>query len=197
MTGANGDSPASAGRQTSDYGATWSALASPLLTGKNLAMDIQVPFHDNSSESIAYFGYRDKTAAVQRVYRVSGVTQTDITPVDGSARAYSIDQVGKGAITTCAVDRQSVVMIGNHLNDFADSPTHFAGFASRDGGTTWSILYGPDTSNTYRQAAIDGSNSNIIYLWGNDGRVGYATDFATVDERGPGGSARIVGITGD
>lgn len=194
MTGANGDSPTSAGRQTSDYGDTWAALSSPALAGKNLAMDIHVPFNDNAAETLAYFSYRDKTGGTQRLYRSNGVTQTDITPVV-STKSYTMEQFGKGALSTNPINRQRVLLCASHNDDLAANPSHFATFVSQDAGDTWTVIDGPGGTRKYMHGSI--TDNNTIFLWGVDGRVGYATDFATIDERGPGGSARIVGITGD
>jgi hypothetical protein len=193
MTGASGSGPTSAGRQTSDYGLNWSALSSPNLAGINLAMDIHVPYHDNASETIAYFSLRDQVTAVQKLFRVSGTTQTDITPVV-AGKSYTMHQLGKGALATNPTNRQRVVLCSNHNDDLSGSPSHYGVFVSQDAGDSWTLIDGGDGTQKYAHGSI--TDDNTIYVWGFDGRVGYATDFATIDERGPGGSARIVGITG-
>lgn len=194
MTGASGNGPASAGRQTADYGATWSALSSPDLSGLGLAFDIHVPFNDNPSELIAYRGLRDQPTAVQKLLRANGGTQTDITPVVGG-KSYTMEQFGKGALATNPINRQRVVLCASHNDDLSIGASHFATFVSQDAGDTWTVIDGPSGTRKYMHGSI--TDNNAIFLWGMNGRVGYATDFATIDERGPGGSARIVGITGD
>lgn len=190
--------------RTTNYGASWSAVASPagFKPVDWLAGSIHLPFHDNASEAIAYFGgwdygtYTSLNANFLKRKNADG-SISDITPViDGKRYGAYIYQK---CVHSCPINRQAVVA---SLYNFDNAKSVVV--ASRDGGTTWTTAIAPEAeTNAYRNVQIAGDNEQVLYLWSTGTlRLGYSGDFCvTIEDKtgnmaALGASGGFVGICG-
>lgn len=173
------------------HGATWAAITGNPVTssmGSEPGGGLHVPFHDNASDLILYWNRRtDDPSETNTFIRTNGATETNISP------ASNYGPRDKNAVSTDPLNRQRVLCTLNHETD-----DNYATFYSANGGDTWTQLTSAAAfGDTYNHCSISNDGSGPKgYLWGGGGRVGVTTDFATIDERGPGGSSAICGIAG-
>jgi hypothetical protein len=141
---------------------------------KYMSPCIHVPYHDNASELIVYFGGNDGTNDFVKRKNADN-TITDISPdVAGVFQRPSTSH----AIHTCPIDRQSVLLCGT------DDVTQAGVWVSRDAGDTFSLLTTPGDSGI-TNGAIAGNSRDIFYVWGVGGIIGYSSDFTNIaDKRG-------------
>lgn len=219
-----GNAATSAFYRTTDYGATWAKITSsangPVGAANGLAGTLEVPWNDNASEKMAYYMTNAHTSAVQDyndnifLYRVEadGSTNTDITPLytDGSAKITQ--SAGYWGLYAAPEDRRVMILAGLGTSNVTGNRRYPAVVVSRDAGDTWSVVYdspqvtGAFTDYTqdydvYTQAVI--SATGVIYCWGYDQAIGYATNFGAsgiVDKKGNmstyAPSRRFIGICG-
>lgn len=168
-----------------------------------LAGDIHVPWEDNASEIIAYYGALDRTTNLDySLLRVEsdGVTVTDISPV-ASARPYGVNGYGF-AIRAYDNNRLKVLVAGRGNGASADTADDYVGvWVSSDGGDTWTNIVTPTNSAAEHRGAFGGDDSDVIYLWGPAEYISYSANFGTsIDDRSGNLSsfspANTIGIAG-
>jgi hypothetical protein len=161
-------------------GGAFSTLTSPNIASVGSAYGLHVPWHNNSDESIAYFGYNAGAGLPRRIYRANGSgAPTDISPVDGTSFGL---QVPRG-IDTAPDNRLRVACCLR--NGTAASPPAFNSdlvrlYLSKDGGNSWSYIPALQKTvgaNAYGNVRIfpDGSGGLVmgavgqIAVWDFDG----------------------------
>lgn len=184
---ANGTVVAGRAYQSDDYGATW-ALTSPLVTlGSGLGGSLDVPYADNLDEAHWYYGHviaTPPTAQTFSLYRHDGTTATDITPDTGDSINWFPVQ-GRWALKTSPTDRYKLLFCAYGESSDGGTTNQYCVLTTADGGATWVRIVDAVTGTaTYLRGAIAGDNSNVLYLWGGEARIGYSTDFGlTIDDR--------------
>ncbi|MFN8563600.1 MAG: hypothetical protein U0703_18740, partial [Anaerolineae bacterium] len=118
-------------------GGSWSAISSPDISGTGLPGWIHIPWHDND-DSLVFYGASTHEPSADKIYRAKGTTRTDITPTM-SGNSYSCRF--PRSIDTPALNHNRVVVCG--YNDPTGSTNRNAVFASKDQGSTWTVIYGP------------------------------------------------------
>lgn len=180
------------GRVSTNYGATW-ATYTPGATRPNLdsnlspAMTIEIPFDDNPNQSIAYYAsvtVPETVGSAQYLYRSNGATRVNIAPTNSGGQSFA----GRHhmSIRTSPINRQRLVVCGLKTDGGGNKNSLVA--VSKNGGDTWvnlEELWGIPgyPIRAYTRAYMAGNDPNVIYLLGEQGRIGYVGDFATIDER--------------
>jgi hypothetical protein len=121
-----------------------------------------------SAATIRGTGTNPYTVDEIKLYRANGPTRTDITPVDSSARPYTVRF--QRSIHTPDNNRFRVCVCG--CNGTSDTePT--AVFLSSDGGDSW-VQVGTidETGGRYRGCFV--SDNGIVWVWGGAGYLGVA-----------------------
>lgn len=162
--------------RSTDYGATWAQVSPTGDAGVAPILCLHIPWHDNPTQTLVYYGYFDATDFNLRRITAGSTEESTITPTVGG------DQVGPEGhwgLTSHVSDRRRMAMVG--INAAA---TIISLLTSLDGGTTWTEKQ--RLASRYRACFIAGDNGNVLYLWGSDGRIGYSQDFGStvLDKRG-------------
>lgn len=148
-------SATSEGRASTDYSASFGALS--LHNSTLLTQHIHVPWNDNPSESIYYYGAFVDIAGADgaRLYR----NATDISPV---ISGNHLMPRSRDAMCTAVSNRQRMLAVlqAGTTNDYAVVLSDDAGA----GSPTWTVLDGLGTS--YRRGALSGNDVNTGWVWG-------------------------------
>lgn len=150
------------GYKSTDYGATWTKMSSFPADGPNiqssttLVGDIHIPWDDNASELIAYYGGNASGTGNYRVWRAeSDGTRTEILT---SATSYS----GRKQITSWPSDRQYVVLSVSY-----EATPYFVYISQNAGDSMTDITYKFVGANTrYVRCEIAGNSSDHYYFFG-------------------------------
>lgn len=187
-------------QKTTDHGATWTTVPSSELnfntTDLNLLAGLHFPWHGNASEQIAYQGHVDVVGSDEEVnlYRVNGTTRTDITPATGGNN-YTLRRFR--GLSTSTADRQKVAVSGVAV--LAGPTTSRKQWVSIDSGATWTLI---NENDDYFAVHLT-DNHRVGYWWGENGAIGFMSDFATIQDKrgniptdfpGIGGFANILGL---
>ena len=165
--------PASGAFETTDYGATWSAITSPALVASyRLGGTLDGPY---AASGVFYFGKADFVGAIYlyALYKEVGGVATNVSP-DVAGDDYGPDgSGGKRQIRSHDTDANLLLLIGYTSSDPAT--TKVGVFVSRDGGATWTTVITPDNANlgVYTAGTI-GGDGLAGYVFGEDGM--YYTD---------------------
>ena len=177
------------GYYSTDYGATWSAIANPnIAPDEGMPLCVHVPWPDNAGEKVVYYGSFFVSAGADH-YRLQrtgadGATNTDISPSDGS-RSYG-PSPGLFGVRSYDSDRRYVALAGrgNDVGDF--SVAYHGAWVSADYGDTWTNIVSPVLQSALgpEQIAFAENDPNVLYVWGTVGYIGYSQNFGgTVDDR--------------
>lgn len=105
------------GKVSTNYGASYSTTTNPALGDSDGQgwFGGHVPFHNNSSETLAYGGWQSTTESStwHRIYKISGAARTDISPTfsgskGGAQYPRSIDTAPNNRLKLAAVLRNGV-----------------------------------------------------------------------------------------
>ena len=161
-------------RETTDYGATWGALASPTTNpGRGLASCIVVPYANTTASTIYYAHTSEVIGSYDpRMYQ----NNSDVSP-NYSAANYG--PYPRARSISFADDDPTVgVVVG--IDDYTGLTTNSGVFITRDAAATWTPILTPSTTRIYTDAYV--GSANAIYLIGVNGAVGFS-DGTTVDSR--------------
>lgn len=181
------DPAATDGFVSTDWGATWSQITNPdIQPGDNPIGCNHVPWPDNASEQLVYYGWHGSAPIRRKTKRVQGTTIVDISPNDGT-RDYGPFRRQFG-IRTYDSDRRFVVLVGYGNDvDSVENHDYFGVWVSSDYGDTWTNIVTPvikTTSGKIMEAAFAGDTEQVLYLWGEDGSIYYSQDFgATIEDK--------------
>jgi hypothetical protein len=167
-----------AGRQTADYGATWSSVSNPAITtGITLAATLHLPIHDNDAESIAYYTYIGSISGDHRLQRANGASITDISPEIGG-NDYT-PRTARDGICTSVHNRQRVLTVAQ-----SEASSNYAAFLSSSAGDAWATILGDGTNA--RRGALAGDNPDRGWVWGVSDHIQQLTisgSSATFDDK--------------
>lgn len=128
------------GKVSTNYGVSYATVTSPNLdmtSSQGGAFGLHFPWHNNSSEALAYYGWTDRYAfhdGTSRLYMVNGATQTDISPTDGS---NPLGAAGPRSIDSAPTNRLRMACALYGGTAFAgDSSDPIRLYYSLDGGVT-------------------------------------------------------------
>lgn len=164
---------------STDHGTSYSALGTPnIVPTERLAGEIVVPYENNTTEYIAYYG--GFYAGVPFLARVEsdGVTNTVVSPIYNGVD-FGPWKTGHQIQCSSANRLIMCVVAGNATLG------EVGVFVSEDGGDTWIAIVVPSSaSSRYERAAMLDDKS--MYLYGAGGAVGFISDFvsAAQDKRG-------------
>lgn len=183
---------------TTDWGATWSAASAvdDSGIGIGLGFGMHVPWLNNASEEIAYYGAFDETSNIFNygLWRSVAGTATDISPSDGGVKYGPVR--GLFGIRSLDTNRQHMVMAAakDNVDDIALLGAGTDGYTSlwksANGGDSWTrvtadVLAG-GTAKCVLQAAFSADDPNVFYAWGHTGYFLYTADGgATLDDKTP------------
>lgn len=200
---------AGAGFVATDWGASWAetALIEP---GQGQAGSIHVPWEDNTSEGLIYYGHLDKTTNHEfRLKQSAGGVITDISPTD-TGIDFGVNHYGF-SIRAYDSDRQFLALGGIGNDTSADPADDLVGlWVSSNAGTAWTNILAPvAASNALHglQIAFGGDDSDVLFAWGGWSNAAslaaiyYSSDFgATLDSREGNinslGTVALIGIAG-
>jgi hypothetical protein len=176
--------------KTTNYGLTWAAQAVLDVLHSNGA--IHVPWHDNEAQSLIYYATRSAGPPLNGLRKYDGVSVTTITPGTNYGPRFR-----QWSLYASPQNRLVMVTVGSQESGGDGTRP----FVSTDGGTNWTARDSHRTTARYLNAAIGGDNDQVLYLWGEDGRIAYSPDQgATIDDRrgniasfGPGTILAIAG----
>ena len=174
-----------------------------ILPVNRLGGDIHIPFNDNLTETIAYYGAVTRGAsigyALKRV-EADGTTVTDVSPTI-SARDYGVNRA-HFRVRAHDNDRNYVVAAVTGNGSSADTANDYqAVVVSTDGGDNWSEIVSAVNSTAAYAAAWGGDSTQILYLYGPAEYIGYSANRGTsIDSRAGNiathSPADLIGIAG-
>ncbi len=178
-------------KKSTTQGASWSNVGSAFLYG--LASDIHISFQD-SAESLIFHGGSQVVSAVQR-YRLytttSGGTRTDISPLYAAEKYGPVAPFG---VTTCDIDANSVLCVGQDRDGGAASLRGV--FLSRNRAATWTTLIVPATTVKYLSGRFAGDDRNTIFLYGDSGALAVSYDAGVTWREYTLGAGRLYNLFG-
>ena len=157
-----------------DYGENWTRVTTtPAVDlGDYLGGGLLLPWHNNDSELIAYWGKLSGGALAAYRTEADGATMTDITPTGG----YGPNE--PRCWGSSAQDRNHVALMGTNK-----TTEEIAGFLSGDGGDTWDQILAPAARALTYTGIHMGDDPDVLYFWGPLG-VAYSEDGGvTIDDR--------------
>ena len=177
-TSTNTSSTASSGQRSTNLGVSFSALANPNIDSYGSAYGLHIPYHNNTSKTVAYFGYDSVPAVgsgVRRIYRTNGASQVDISPTfGGSTGGVQLPR----AIDTCPINRSRLVacLRNGTTQSTAASDDVRIGYCP-DGGasaSSWQFitaLDGTPGTGAYAGVRCAGDDPNIFWAFGLGGLI--------------------------
>jgi hypothetical protein len=166
--------------KTTDHGATWSLVSAASLnfdtTNAELLALLHFPWHNNASESIVYQAHVEISGSdeVNTLYRINGTTRTDVTPATGGNNY--VPRQSRTA-STSNKDRSKVALAATAV--LAGPTDSRKQFVSGDSGASWTLI---NENEDYIGVHIT-DNHRIGYWWGDNGAIGYMSDFATIEDK--------------
>lgn len=167
--------------ESTDYGATNSAISSPNIAGQSKASaSLHCPWDPavNSAETIFFFGTPSGSSATRRLRRANGSTQTDISPLYNSKYYYTL-QPRNGV--SSFVGNANRVLLAGRANDNAGHELFLSSNALA-ASPTWTRLTN-STGYDFGCCAISGDSGSAFYFWDGfktgDGGVAYSADGGT------------------
>lgn len=143
-----------------------------LWSGEGMGGGIHVPWQDNASESIIYYGRLiPGTTDLFALHRWDGTISTDITPTDatGGYGPY------RGLFGLRAHDSDRTRLLFGGITEGADGNTYFSVFVSSDAGNTWTQVQGPDNYDEFSnyggwEAAFAADDLDTLFIFGGSQR---------------------------
>lgn len=105
---------------------------------------------------------------IRKIKKSVGAVITDVSPVVSSEEYGLINQ---RAIHSCPIDDTVLAAIAQGYDT-----GKFSLFTSTNSAGAWTTRITPATNIKYRRLAIAGDNSEIIYLYGEDGTIAYTSN---------------------
>jgi hypothetical protein len=182
---------------TEDWGATWAAATAIDDQGVDMGLGfaMHVPWLNNASEEIAYYGAFNETSNIFNygLWRSVGGTATDISPVDSGVKYGPVR--GLFGVRALDTNRQHLLLAGakDNVDDVAlgaaGSDGYTALWKSSNAGDTWtrvtSDVLADGSAQCILQAAFSADNPNVFYAWGDRGYFLYTEDGSTMDNKSP------------
>ncbi len=184
--------------ETFDYGATWSAKASPTINPNNWTAGTIIAAFQDTAAARFFYGRTNLSGGApfpHRFYR----NATDISPVV-SGTAYGITPQNESIwrrAAICDVDQQTAILVGTPVTSSVVSGV----FRTRNAlasAPAWEAIIAPSGSVPYRGVYIAGGDPNVWFLFGINGAIAHVTDGATVRSKKGNltTSAAVVGLCG-
>lgn len=173
--------------------------------GQAQAGSIHLPWESNPAETLAYYGYFDKSTNRQfRLKQSASGTVTDISPSDGT-RSYGVNR-GQFGVRAHDSNRQKLLaaVMGNDTSSDAADDLHGV-YVSDDAGATWTEVVAPmadtgaPTNRPAFEAAWSGDSETTFFIWGPPDTISYSSDGGSTVEDKSGnlsGTSGFVGIAG-
>jgi len=168
-----GDPAATALYKTTNHGAGWAAVSTGVLnynTNLSALGGLFFPWHDNAGETLFYSG-APNLIGNDKLYRISGATRTEIQP---SAGGDTLTPRRPRMLSLSNIDRTKIALVTS-IHDAGDRRQ----WTSLNSGTTWTLIL-EDTD--VRHVHIT-DNYQVGYWWGDNGKIYYMNDFATLQDR--------------
>ncbi|MFN8452033.1 MAG: hypothetical protein U0521_26425 [Anaerolineae bacterium] len=141
-----------AGRRSTDYGATWSAWSDIAANADILAQTIFTPF---PLSNIVYYSRKENGACDEM--RVTNGSAVSISP-QISGENYS--HVGaRDGISASPQNRLRMIMVGEETTG-----GQYAGFLTNNGGDSWAVIL--DKGTAARHCALSGNDPSLAWAWG-------------------------------
>jgi hypothetical protein len=162
--------------KTTDHGANWTEVASTVLNFRNgfsVLGGLYFPWHDNAAETIFYAGGLDSSGD-ERMDRTIGTSRTVITPVTGGE---DLTPRVQRMFSASNRDRSKIALVTSQTT--AGPSVDRKQWTSLDGGDNWTLIH---EDGDYRHVHIT-DNYQVGYWWGDNGKIAYMDDFATLQDR--------------
>jgi hypothetical protein len=172
-----------------DDGTIYTPTDSPGLIqpGNAQAGSIHLPWPDNATEQIAYYGRTvrdyDGVPSFMLMRNVGATTATLISPVSGAYR-FGVNHYGF-AIRTHDSNRQYALLAGIDNTNLNNVQTRRYGvWISADEGDSWTQVVAPATGTRPYEAAFGGDSEQILFIFGPPGYISYSSNMgSSVDSR--------------